>query len=299
MRIYLNKNSFKREDIPGYTEIFLLIPFLKKDIYYSDILPVLGQHNESLFTKMFYTGKQIITETDITNCDFSLVPFKYDYSKILDILLEAKKNNKKTIGFYNDDNSQPITISQETILFRTSLFKSQQHFNERVFPALIPDHFINCYNCNDKSISFCGSLTELRHNVIKQIKLLPLKTDFIFRAGFWAPEINCKIKARHEYNNNLLANRYALCMRGAGNFSYRFYEALSFGRVPILIDTDTALPFSNIIDWNKHVIFIKQNEIENLPELIKQDTRSMEENRNLWVKYLSVEGYAQNFIKDI
>lgn len=299
MNICLNKNFLKKEDLPGYTEIFLLIPFLNKDIYYKELISILGPHNEGLFTKLFYTGKHLLQDVDVSKCDFSVIPFKYDFNRSIEICLNAKKYNKKVIGFYNDDNINKLEIDLDTILFRTSLLKSEQTVNERVFPALIPDHFNANYVCDKDGISFCGCLTQLRYEIIEQIKQLHLKTDFIFRSGFWAPEIDCKIKARHEYNTNLLANRYALCIRGVGNFSYRFYEALSFGRIPILIDTDIALPFANIIDWNKHIIFIKEKDIKNLPKLLKEDNRCMIKNRKMWEEYFSVEGYTRSFAKDI
>lgn len=301
MQFYLNKTLITKNDLNWFTEVFLLVPFLNKNIYYTDLLSIIGPHNEGLYTKLFYTGKQFIKETDIEKCDFSLIPFKYNErdTRIKSIILEAKKYNKTVITFFNDDNTDNINIDPNVILFRTSLYKTKQKSNERVFPALVPDHFHKDYKCNENGISFCGCLTQLRYEIINQLKQLSLQLDFIVRSGFWAPEINCKIKARQQYNTNLLNNKYALCIRGAGNFSYRFYEALSFGRIPILIDTDTILPFSNVIDWNKHIIFIKQEDIKDLPELLKNDTRSMTENRKLWEKYFSVEGYANSFTKDI
>ena len=54
-------------------------------------------------------------------------------------------------------------------------------------------------------------------------------------------------------------------MRGAGNFSVRFYETLMMGRIPLLIDTDIRLPLSDEINWDNHcVIATPQNCIEKL-----------------------------------
>lgn len=300
MKLFLNKHTLKENDLNYYTEIFLCVPFLTQDIYFNKLLPILGKHNESLFTKLFYTGQNFITAVNQIEESFvSVLPFKYNFNdpRVYEICENSKKNNKTVIAFYNDDNFNSLKLPENLILFRTSILNSQKHKNERAFPCLIPDHFCKNYNCYN-SISFCGAITSLiRSNVLNKIKHFNLNTNFIFRNQFWGHDIN--IKTRLEYNNNMLNSKYALCIKGAGNFSFRFYEALSFGRVPILIDTDNTLPFSNIIDWEKYIIRIKEDEIEYLPKLINEDTRNMEDNRKLWEEYFSVEGYAKNFIKDI
>lgn len=300
MNLCLNRHFLTKNDLHGFTEVFLLTPFLSESVYTEFLVPYIGAHNESLFTKLFYSGKCLINSTDIENCDYRVVPFKYNEvdDRINKIILEANKHNKPLISFYCDDNAEKLSLDSNITLYRTSLYRSKQYSNERVFPALIPDQFCENYTC-DNSVSFCGQLTQLRFDVIERIKYMNIKTDFIVRSGFWAPEISSKVKAKHEFNSNLLRSRYALCVRGVGNFSYRLYEALSFGRIPILIDTDTALPFSKIIDWNEHIIFIKKEEIELLPEIIKNDTRDMAKNRELWERYFSVEGYTSNLLKDI
>lgn len=301
MDICLNKDFLNLNDLNGFTEIFLLVPFLSDEIYFTNLQKIIGPHNEGLYTKQFFTGKKLIQNSNIETCRYSLLPFKYNNndSRVKDIVKNAKNNNKQVLAFYNDDNTDSLEFDSNVILFRTSLYKTRQKNNERVFPALVPDHFNKDYICNKQGISFCGCLTQIRLEVIESINKLNLQTNFIIRSGFWAPEVKSKIKARQEYNNNLLNNRYSLCIRGAGNFSYRFYEALSFGRIPILLDTDVALPFSNSIDWSKHIIVIKQEDILKLPDLLKTDTRCMHTNRKLWEEYFSVEGYTQNFIKDI
>lgn len=305
LKIHLNKQHLKTQDIEtaanyGGQDIFLLAPFLSEDLYYKVLIPKLGNHNESLYTKTYFSGQQYLKQVDVQDCDYSVIPFKFNHQddRVLQICQEAHKNNKPVIAFYTDDYTEKITLPDNLILYRTSTNKSTIQKNERVMPALHPDHFSG-FTEYQNIIGFCGQITSLRYEIIQNILQTKVKTDFIFRQGFWAPEVESKIKARKQYYTNLLNNKYALCVRGAGNFSFRFYEALCFGRIPILIDTNTTLPFSNIIDWNKHIIFIKQDEIKNLPKFLEQDKRDMYENRKLWEEYFSIEGYARNFTKEI
>jgi len=301
----LNRQTLFERDIElsanyGGQDIFLLVPFLLESLYYNSLLVKLCNHNESLYTKWFFTGKSFIKDVELKNCDISVIPFKYNSTdtRVIDICSEAKKHNKKVVAFFTDDSISRYDLPKNLFLFRTSTNKSTIQENEKVMPALHPDHFSGFIDC-ENSISFCGQLTELRYKIVNIVQTLKLNTDFIIRQGFWAPEVSSKIKARKQYYENLLNNRYALCVRGSGNFSFRFYEALCFGRIPILIDTDTVLPFERIIDWEKHIIKIKEKELTDLPNIIKNDTRCMEGNRKLWETYFSVEGYAKNFIKEI
>jgi hypothetical protein len=61
---------------------------------------------------------------------------------------------------------------------------------------------------------------------------------------------------QREYLHNLLDSDYVLCARGFGNYSYRLYEALSCGRIPLLIDTDTLLPFNEQADWRSVLVTV-------------------------------------------
>jgi hypothetical protein len=56
-------------------------------------------------------------------------------------------------------------------------------------------------------------------------------------AGFDGSEASTRAFADH-----LLGTTYVLCPRGCENYSFRLYEALRFGRVPVIVDTDMVLP---------------------------------------------------------
>lgn len=307
LKVFFDKKIITVEDIKlsanyGGQDIFSIVPFLNESLYYDVLVPCLGRHNESLYTQMYYTGTNIIQHVDnIHDCDICVLPFRFNIEdkRVYEICKYAKEYNKKVVCFFTSDITDTYNLPDNLILFRTSIYKSKKQNNERVMPALHPEHFCNFTENVDNKISFCGQLTTLRNRIVQSILKINVPTDFIYRQGFWAPEVGSKIKARKQYYANLSKNRYTLCIRGEGNFSFRFYEALSFGRIPILIDTDNDLPFNNIIDWSKHIIRIQESEIPLLPRLLEEDNRCMMSNREMWREYLSVNGYTKNFIKDL
>ena len=149
------------------------------------------------------------------------------------------------------------------------------------------------------TITFCGYTGNNRLSVIEQVKSVHEYHNIVYRSGFWAPEITSKINAKKSFYSNMLSGSFALCLRGNGNFSYRFYEALSFGRIPILINTDCVLPFESKINWKQHVISVSEKEIYLLPKLIQECNISPAANRQLWQTFFSAEGYFNNFIQDL
>jgi hypothetical protein len=108
------------------------------------------------------------------------------------------------------------------------------------------------------------------------------------------PQIAAQV--REDFVQNVLDNDYTLCVRGAGNFSYRFYEVLSAGRIPLYVDTDTVLPFADEIDWKQHCVWVGEDELDRIgPKLLefhrRIDPQQFEaiqrSNRQLWLDYLT------------
>jgi len=73
-------------------------------------------------------------------------------------------------------------------------------------------------------------------------------------------------RVRADYRENMKDSTFALCIRGDANASQRFYEALSCGRVPLLLDTDSVLPLEGIAPYERCVIRVPHTEAAFLPE---------------------------------
>ena len=131
-------------------------------------------------------------------------------------------------------------------------------------------------------------------------------TEFIRRDRYQAGESkkgNSFQQVRKEFYKNIENTDYTLCIRGTGNFSARIYETLALGRIPIFINTDCMLPFNDVIDWKKHVIWIEQREISEIATKIRNFHNGLTQdsfislqikNRKLWEEYFSFPGFIKN-----
>lgn len=66
---------------------------------------------------------------------------------------------------------------------------------------------------------------------------------------------------------------FTLCPRGLGRASFRLYEALSCGSIPIYIWDDAEwLPWSDEIDWTEIAISVNVDDVERIPDIIRSQT---------------------------
>lgn len=141
-----------------------------------------------------------------------------------------------------------------------------------------------------------------------------VETNFVLRDGFLGgalsstgqPDWNALLRSRKEYVQNICGSDYVLCVRGAGNFSYRLYETLACGRIPVFIDTDCLLPYHSSIAWREHCVWVDQRELGELPlkiaqfhdSLTNRQFRDLQKScRDFWQTFLSPEGYFRNFYR--
>lgn len=113
-----------------------------------------------------------------------------------------------------------------------------------------------------------------------------------------------ELAARLSYLLNIFQTAYTVCMRGAGNYSVRFYDALALGRIPLLVDTDCMLPLLGLINWQKHCFIHPFHRRRTLADdLLTFHHRFtgdsfiqwQAENRSLWKNYLCYEGFFAHF----
>jgi len=70
------------------------------------------------------------------------------------------------------------------------------------------------------------------------------------------------------YNELLIKSRYTLAPSGSGPNSIRFWEALGAGSIPVLLADTLELPEHPL--WKDAIIFLKESEINTLPEKLKE-----------------------------
>jgi hypothetical protein len=249
----------------------------------------------------------------------------------------AAQHGRKLIIFCNHDEDKAID-APGAVIFRTSSRRGGRP-GEHGFPAWSADMLPELAPGwepqplpSDPSVSYCGYLDylepeerfsrerlatlarqylrghfgsryirgpQLRGRALRALRRARIETHIVRRSGFWAPGMDPQT-ARAEFFANLMSSVYALVARGAGNFSYRLYEAMSCARVPLYIDSGGLLPFSRQLDWASLLVRVPERDIDRAPEILRERHRmsaglpTIEWQRRLrttYLEWLSPQGF--------
>ena len=120
------------------------------------------------------------------------------------------------------------------------------------------------------------------------------------RKGYYVKNLKSdgiKIKDLTKFRKIISNSIFSLCPRGFGPTSFRLYESIQMGSIPIYISDEFILPYSNIIDWDKLSLLINLNEIDSIPEKVDKIIQSnMHLEMYEYGQYCYKEYFNNNFI---
>ena len=196
----------------------------------------------------------------------TLISCKFPWTiedRIQERLDSYKDINKIVFVFLVSDCDTRFNIPSNVRFFRTSINKTEQQHNEYVLPYIwegLNERFNPLPKTDKPMVGFCGVNSTFRQKTISLLEQNEnIDTQFIIRSEFWGGRPHDKDLINH-FQENIRRNHFTVCNRGAGNFSIRFYQVLSAGRIPIVLDTDIVLPFDGEIDWDNTIILAKTEE---------------------------------------
>jgi len=139
-----------------------------------------------------------------------------------------------------------------------------------------------------------------------------IRTNFIIRTSYSSNVKSIEVeanRARKEFIESIVNSDFVLCPKGDGNYSNRFQETLSLGRFPVYIETDSMLPFENIVDYDSVVVRVPFNRIKELSSTVLKFYKDLTEGeylkrqkraREIFEKYLLPDSfYRRIFTEDL
>ncbi len=291
-------------------------------------------------------AKEYISLVDtVHEADAIVLPFEYSFEPAArQVAIEqaqlAARYHKPLFVFYNSDDFTPIEL-ENAIIFRTSGYCSKKRKNEFGFPGWTTDFLKKYYNNTVTpsapslpAVSYCGYIDyrntierlrffiqsmrpaqqqqatgkKLRGKAVRALAATPgINTHFILRNRFWIDDKGQSWqRTREQYAQNIVDSPYSLAVRGAGNFSYRLYEILSCGRIPLFINTDCILPFDDFIDWKNACIFTEEKDMPEIGQRVINFHQQLSPGelaakqlaaRRLYDEWLSPTGFFKNIYR--
>ena len=241
----------------------------------------------------------------------------------------ARRHGKPLLVFFCSDSFEEVPLADgagSAIVYRTSMNRSTRKPCEHAWPIWTCD-VLRSYgggNVADRrwtsrpSVGYCGyvdyrgafewaqrrlrgqispSMT-LRGNAVRALLASPaIEPRIIRRRRFGG---GATPREREEFAHNLLSSDYALVARGNGNFSFRLYEAMSAGAIPVFLDTDCCLPFDDVLPYRDLFVWVPAHDVSRIADYVTEyhsrlDDRSLNERRrsirDIYDRYLSPLGF--------
>jgi hypothetical protein len=211
----------------------------------------------------------------------------------------------KILVFYLADFEKRIRNHPKIVLARTSARRSTMGKQEILLPYLW-ECYARPFDIVDfpkAKVGFCGLVSSRRVKILSVFeRATDINCSFVGRDRFWGGKPHDPAR-RKEFDDNIRDSQFVICQRGSGNFSMRFYQALSAGRIPVLVDTDMPLPFENLIPWRNSIVFEKNEKacLDRVREIFRDGRcREFQTNcRKIFDEYLTPQGFVRHVFREI
>lgn len=277
---------------------------------YTDI-PKLGEQSHLIDCDILIKNQCHLNDADyfffnkivyIENQDPKLNEFDQKLSQICELLPKWKDNKSKHIFLMGGGSDIKLKAIQGAIVFRHSCHIDD---NDLVYPYFTNDelktfkYIKSVTNC-DYACSFMGCLNtnSIRDQLEDALSAMSAATYFESNPQYFEFLPNdIKNEQQKKYRTLINNSIFVLCPRGYGLNSLRFFETLSFGRIPVLISDNAKLPLEKTIDYSKIIIRLPEKEIHLLPQYIDKfmNENDMKEASKLaratWSRYFRISEF--------
>ncbi|QXV64847.1 exostosin family protein [Mucilaginibacter sp. 21P] len=94
-----------------------------------------------------------------------------------------------------------------------------------------------------------------------------------------------------DYAELIGQSKFVLCPRGAGTSSFRIFETMQAGRVPVIISDDWVAPQGPV--WKDFALFVAERDVFNIPLILEKAEHEWEEraalSRQAWENFFAPE----------
>jgi hypothetical protein len=288
------------------------------------------------FHSFYSQARDYFTAVPADEAQLFFYPYVYAPGEEADAAaLEAKQRGVPCIFVSVGDDPAPPRMPAAGLLFRHSIFANERRPHEHAWPAVADDclrphggRVVERHKGARPSVGFRGFVGSaaqrlayrlvgrgrkadglaFRANVLRRLsRNRKIETVFtrlnhfsLGAQGILSHDAALAEKTWSNYVSSLLATDYTLCLRGAGNFSYRFYETLAAGRIPVFVNTRCVLPFEEQIPWKQHCVWVEEADLDQIGDHIAEFHDRMSDadfvarqqaNRQLWLDWLTLLGF--------
>lgn len=248
----------------------------------------------------------LLSQSSVDDCDYFIVPYYIrhthhlkDEKNLKDFLNKNLKyfsaHPEKHIFFIGSDDTRTLKPLENSICFCVSAKKEDKSICLHYQPIVKPPTEISNIELCVYDISFQGYFSnDIRKKMEKAVKNM---NSVVINVRYWFQKYMGyeTTEMERNYYGLIEMSKFILCPKGYGTNSIRFFEAMSHGRIPVLISDNTKLPLENEIDYNSFIVRVAEKEIQDLPEIIERNKFDLKNKsikaRQIWDQYFKPEKF--------
>jgi hypothetical protein len=213
--------------------------------------------------------------------------------------LDQLDQSDKYFTVCQHDDGPLENLPNDTLIF--SAGGNRKHGNIIPIP-LICSNIVEQPINESKTIlcSFIGSLT---HPIRREMcSLWANDPDFVMGAQEWKAEVASRNFML--FKTFTPKSKFTLCPRGYGKTSFRLYESIQLGSIPVYISDEHYLPWKESIDWNEFCVILTPDKLNNLKEILlsysdAKINKMIAVAQTLYNEYFSLDGMCKQIAKRI
>lgn len=267
--------------------------------------PAYPPYHKGKYLEQYFIDFYIKNKKEFDNTGYHFLPIcwtdMYLYKNNLSIKLQNTLNTldqtKKYFTVSQHDDAPKEKLPPNTIKFSAG-------GNQ---PNCVPIPLICSPIPNTKQTEkniFCSFVGSATHKIrMDMLHHLVDKNDYVLKPKHWSPSIEDK---RKDLFLDITARSvFSLCPRGYGATSFRLYEAMQLGAIPVYIYTDEPyIPFTDKLNWNDICILLEYKDIANIDKILKQITKNKQQDMLSNIKYVydklfTLEGMCLNILEHL
>jgi hypothetical protein len=215
--------------------------------------------NENIHTPLTYIPIQW-TNYHIQN------EFGKNLKELNNFIKEGLSKNKNYFTVVQYDGGPQIDLHNTLIFSQGGIFDINKKYNNYLPLPLITKKKLKKEGKEKVFLaSFSGRHT---HGIRKKVEKILQHNEDIKITNLDSMNSEFTDEQFNSYKDLISESYFSLCPRGYGPTSFRLYESISLGTVPIYISDDFFLPFKELIDWENLAVLIKPREIKKIPQII-------------------------------
>jgi hypothetical protein len=152
--------------------------------------------------------------------------------------------------------------------------------------------------------AMAAALAKDRGSKIRPRVTSPLP-EYLIRdvAPIWGERSGPSLAAKTaEFVEIMCRSVFALCPRGYGRTSFRLYEAMQLGCVPVYIYDEPWLPYADVLDWTEFCVLVPAERVGQLHEILASKTQGeidamRQRAAELWPEYFTPAAVMRHVLR--